>query len=410
MKQQRELPKDPIVRDLVLKARRQQLTRRTLLAGTGGAAALAALAACSTDSEEPNGNTGLTPAEDLSDTQKTITWANWTLYLDEDDDANHPSLDQFVEKTGISVDYKEDIDGNNTFFAKIRDQLLLGQDTGYDTFCLTDWMVSRLVRGGLVQDLNAANIPNKKNLVDDLANPDFDPGRNKSIPWQGGFAGVAWNTEALPQGIKSLEDIWKPELKGKVTVLDELRDTIGLILMAQGVNISSNWGDNEFANAIDYLQQKVADNWVRRITGNSYTEDLERGDAIVSFAWSGDITMMNYELGYDKYAFALPDSGGTLWTDTFSVPMGSPHKKNVETMINHYYEPEVAAEVALWVNYITPVLGAKEFALEMDEEVAENQLIFPSDETLAQAHIFRSLTDEEDSRYNEQFQKIVLGA
>lgn len=406
---QRELPKDPMVRELISLAKRQQLTRRTLLAGAGGTAAIAALAACSSDGEDVT-TPGLTPAADLSDAEKVLTWANWTLYLDEDDDGNYPSLEGFTEQTGISVDYKLDIDGNNTFFAKIRDQLRLGQDTGYDTFCLTEWMVSRLVRAGYVQDLNAANIPNKKNLNHSLLNPDFDPGRQKSLPWQSGFAGLAWNKEAYPKGVRKVSDLFADDLKGKVTVLDELRDTIGIILAAQGVDISSNWGDNEFSNALDFLQQKISDGWVRRITGNSYSEDLERGDALACIAWSGDITLLNLEAGYEKYEFVIPEDGGTLWSDTFVVPMGAKHKKNAETLMNYYYEPEVAATVALWVNFITPVDGAKEFAKSEDPELAENQLIFPNEDTLSKVKIFRSLSDEEDSRYNEQFQKIVLGA
>jgi spermidine/putrescine transport system substrate-binding protein len=309
------------------------------------------------------------------------------------------------------VTYKVDIDDNNTYYGTIKDQLALGKETGSDTFCLTEWMVARLIRFGYVQDLDAANIPNKKNLAPALLNPDFDPGREKSLPWQNGFAGLAWNTEELPGGLESVTDLWKPELKGKVTVLSEMRDTMGLLLLSQGVDISgSEWGTDEFGAALDVLEKQLSDGQLLGIKGNEYMQDFVSGDAIAAIAWSGDITVLNAEAGYEKWKFALPSDGGTLWGDTFVVPMGSPRKANAEALMNYYYEPEVAAEVAAWVNYITPVVGAQEAAAELFPEVADNQLIFPNEDTLSNAHIFRTLDSADDQAFNSEFQRVSLGA
>jgi spermidine/putrescine transport system substrate-binding protein len=402
----RSLPEDPIIRQLVVQARRSQLSRRHLLQGAGVGATALALAACA-----PSGSGAPKPAEDISDTDKTLTWSNWPAYIDEDDDGNYPTLVRFTEQTGIEVDYKVDIDDNNTYYGTIKDQLALGQATGADTFCLTEWMVARLIRFGYVQDLDAANIPNKKNLAPALLNPDFDPGREKSLPWQNGFAGIAWDTDVLPDGLESVDDLWKPELKGKVTVLSEMRDTMGLILLSQGVDISgADWGMDEFSAAIEVLEQHVTSGQILGIKGNEYLEDFASGNAIAGIVWSGDITAANLEAGYEKFKFALPDSGGTLWGDTFVVPMGSPRKKNAETLMNYYYEPEVAAEVAAWVNYITPVVGAQEVAASLYPELADNQLIFPNAETLSNAHIFRTLDSADDQAFNAEFQRVKLGA
>lgn len=405
--QHRPLPDDPIIRQLITQARASQLSRRTVLAGMGATATAVSLAAC-TPSGTSTG-TGLTPAKDISATEKVVTWANWPAYMDEDDQGNHPTLTAFTKKTGIDVKYLVEVDDNNSFYGKIKDQLQLGQDTGYDTFCLTEWMVSRLIRAGYVQDLDAANIPNKKNLSSALANPDFDPGRKKSLPWQNGFAGICWNKSKVPAGIKTISDLWKPEFAGKVGVLSEMRDTIGLIMLEQGVDITGKWGDTEFQNALDLFSQQVASGQIRNIKGNSYLTDLQNEDTWVAICWSGDITLINAEAG-DNWEFAFPEAGATLWGDTFVVPMGATHKANAEALMNYYYEPEVAAEVALWVNYITPVDGAYDVAVALDPELAENQLIFPNEQTLAKSHIFRSLTDEEDFAYTEQFQNVVLGA
>ncbi|SKA86340.1 spermidine/putrescine transport system substrate-binding protein [Agreia bicolorata] len=403
------LPRDPMIQQAIAYARSMQrakqiaLSRRSVLAGAGMGLGALALAACST---------GPRPAPlaavDSSASDKSLVWDNWPAYIDEDDDGNYPTVIGFEEQTGISVTYNVAVDDNNTYYGKVKDQLALGQDIGADTVCLTEWMVSRLVRKGYVQELDASNIPNKKNMLPSLANPDFDPGRTHSLPWQGGFAGICWNKERLPKGLRSVEDLWNPELKGRVGVLSEMRDTIGVIMQSQGTDVSSDWGEAQFMDAVDLFRKQVDDGQVRNIKGNAYLNDLQNEDTLAAICWSGDITLINAEAG-DKWEFILPDSGGTLWNDTFVVPMGSTRKANAEALMNYYYEPEVAAEVAAWVNYITPVVGAREAMESIDPELADNQLIFPDEKTLERAHVFRTLTAEEEKTLGTEFQKVLLG-
>jgi spermidine/putrescine transport system substrate-binding protein len=401
----RPLPEDPMIRSLIASARRAQLNRRALLAGAGAGATALALAACSTGGGEARPSA----AADKSSTDKTLNWANWAAYIDEDEEGNYPTLVAFTEQTGIAVNYDVAVDDNNTYYGKVKDQLALGQDIGADTVCLTDWMASRWIRLGYTQALDHGNIPNLSNLEPALKDPDFDPGREFSVPWQGGFAGIAWNKEAIPGGLESVSDLWDSSLKGRVGVLSEMRDTMGCIMLDNGVDISGDWGDEEYSASIDILREQVETGQVRNIKGNSYLEDLKSEDTLAAIVWSGDITVLNAEAG-DKWEFALPSAGGTLWNDNFIVPIGSPRKTNAETLINYYYEPEVAAEVAAWVNFITPVVGAKEAATAIDPELAENQLIFPNAETLSKAHIFRALTGAEEQKYQAEFQSILLGA
>jgi len=399
----RPLPEDPMIRSLIAQAKRAQVSRRAMLAGTGAGATALALAACSTGPEE------LTPAEDVSDTDKTLNWANWPFYIDEDEEGGYPTLERFQEESGIEVTYLVDVDDNNSYFAKVRDQLALGQDIGADTVCLTDWMVNRWIQLGYTQELNKDNIPNAANLVESLRNPAFDPGRVHSLPWQGGFAGIAYNVEETGE-VRSVSDLWRADLKGRVGVLSEMRDTIGVIMLENGVDISGDFTADEFNAALDIFREQVESGQIRNVRGNAYTEDLVNGDTLAAICWSGDITLLNFEAGYEKWKFVLPEGGATLWNDNFLIPIGSPRKKNAETLINYYYEPEVAAEVAAWVNYITPVEGAYEAAIEIDPELAENQLIFPNAETLAQAKIFRGLSAQEENEFQSAFQEILLGS
>ena len=400
----RSLPEDPLIRSLVVQARRTQLTRRTMLGVAGGGAAALTLAACS-----PSGSSKPTAPPDNSANDKTLVWANWALYLDEDDSGDHPTLQKFTAETGIDVEYRVDVDDNNSYYGKVKDQLALGQDIGADTVCLTDWMVNRWIQRGYTQPFDESKIPNKANLNPDLQNVDFDPGRKQSLPWQGGFAGICWNKEKLPNGLRTVDDLWNPDLKGRVGVLSEMRDTLGLIMSNNGVDISGDWGEKEFNAALDIFREQVTSGQIRNIKGNSYIEDLQNEDTLAAIVWSGDITSLNAEAG-DKWEFMIPEGGGTLWNDNFLIPIGSTRKSNAEQLINWYYDPAIAAEVAAWVNYITPVVGAKEEAAKIDPELADNQLIFPDEETLSTVKVFRTLSGAEEQTFGAAFQSVLLGA
>lgn len=398
----------PEVRRLV----RAQLGRRSVLRGFGAAGLGLGLAACGTGGT-PSGGGGsasggaVAAPEDVSADDPTLSWANWTLYLDLAEDGNsYPTLEAFTEQTGIEVTYSEDIDGNDSFYGRVQGQLANGDDIGQDVVVLTDWMAGRMIRLGYTQELDEANIPNKANVLEDLADVDYDPGRAHSLPWQSGFAGIAWNKEEVPGGLADVSDLWRPELRGRVEVLDEMRDTIGLIMLEQGVDIAGAWSDGEFGAALEELERQVTSGQIRQVVGNSYKEDLVSGDALAVIGWSGDITQINFESG-DRWQFAIPDAGGTLWTDNMMVPIGSPRKTNAETLMNYYYDPEVAAQVAAWVNYICPVQDAQEAMVAIDPELAEDPFIFPTEEVLADVSIFRSLEAEEETEFTTEFQRVI---
>ncbi|MCU1526851.1 MAG: polyamine transporter substrate-binding protein, partial [Frondihabitans sp.] len=157
----RPMPSDPMILSLIQQAKRASFSRRNMLAGAGIGAATLALAACSTGT---GGAPKPSAAADKSSTDKTLTWANWSYYLDQDSSKNYPTLIAFEKQSGLKVTYDVAVDDNNTYYAKVKDQLALGQDIGADTVCLTDWMVSRLIGLGYTQKLDHSKIPNIKNL------------------------------------------------------------------------------------------------------------------------------------------------------------------------------------------------------------------------------------------------------
>jgi spermidine/putrescine transport system substrate-binding protein len=385
---------------------RSSLSRRRLLqaAGIGGAAV--AVAACGTGGD--SASTGeAAAAEDLSDTEKALNWSNWPSYLDiNDETGERPTLRAFQEQTGISVTYTEDVNDNNEFYAKVRTQLEQGQPIDRDIVVLTDWMAALWISNGYAQKLNKAEIPNEVNLVTKYVDVSFDPGREYSLPWQSGFGGLGYNKAALKStlgvdAITTLDQLFDPALKGKITVLSEMRDTMGCIMAWQG-NDPSNFPTEQFEQAIEALAQQVDSGQIRQVTGNDYIGALEKGDVVAVIGWSGDL----FALG-DKFGFGLPESGGMLWTDNMLIPPLASHKKNAEKVMNYYYDPEVAAKVAAYVNYICPVQGAQEVMAATDPALAESPWIFPNTEILDQSYVFMELTIEQDAEYSRLFQTAI---
>ena len=369
------------------------VSRRGVLAGAGGLGAAGLLAACGGGS-------------DSADSANTVRWGNWPLYLDYDENTKkYPTLDKFTAETGIATKYFEDYNDNDEFFGKVQAQLKLNEDIGYDVVTPTDWMAARWIRLGYTQKFDVANIPNKVNILDSLATPSFDPKREQSLTWQGIMAGFGWNVEKNPKGIRTIDELFAPQNKGKIVVLSEMRDTIGIILRSQGVDLQTVTED-QFMNAVDFMAKKISDGWIRGVKGNEYAEDLTSGDATAVIGWSGDMFILKAE-NEGKFDFAIPDSGGTIAGDNLMIPSTASveGKANAEKLINFYYEPAIAAEVAAYVNYVCPVKGAQAEMEKISPELASSPFIFPDAATSAKLSVFRSMTPAEETTWGEAFQK-----
>ncbi|GAB1338122.1 spermidine/putrescine ABC transporter substrate-binding protein [Streptomyces sp. E-15] len=389
---------------------RAALTRRSLLRATaGGALATGGLAALGGCGIPAAGKTqGGTSAQDHSAREKVVNFSNWTEYIDVDDSGKrHPTLDTFRERTGIRVGYTEDINDNNEFFGKIKPQLAAGQDTGRDLIVLTDWLAARLIRLGWVQKLDVSNLPHAyTNLSPQFRDPDWDPGRAYSYPWQGISTVIAYNRKAL-DGIEvtSVSDLLdNPKLKGRVGFLSEMRDSMGMTLLDMGKDPARVTGD-DFDAAIARLQKAVDKGQIRRFTGNDYTSDLTKGDLAACIAWAGDVVQLKADS--PDVGFVIPDSGYMTSTDNLCVPNKARHKTNAERLIDFYYEPAQAAALAAYINYVTPVDGVKPYLAKIDQDAADNPLIVPDQAMQAKSHAFRSLSQKEETAYEEKFAKLT---
>ncbi|SMC32917.1 polyamine ABC transporter substrate-binding protein [Janibacter indicus] len=387
-----------------------QPSRRTMLGA--GALGLGAtlLAGCAPPEPPAGGVAELDLPEDRSEREKTVRWANWTAYLDMDDAGKtYPTLTAFEKQTGIKVSYTEDVDDNDTYFNKIAPQLRAKQDINRDIFTFTDWMANRIIREGLCQPLELIQMPNASNLLAPLKDVSFDPGRQFSLTWQSGFAGIGYHKGKVGRELKAIEDLWADDLKGRISVLSEFRDTLGLIMQSQGVDPSGDFDQAAFEAAIGEIDKRLTEGYIRRVKGNSYLNDLKSGNAVAGIVWSGDLFVLRAETEDDDWEFVIPESGGMLWSDNLMVPITSHHRRNAQQVMDYYYDPKVAAEVAAWVNYICPVEGARAAMEKIDPDLAESPFIFPSEDYIADHDIvgFRALSSQEDADYSALWAKAV---
>jgi spermidine/putrescine transport system substrate-binding protein len=376
------------------------VSRRALITGSVGAATLL--------------STKVLNASEAKAANNSVRFGNWSLYLDYDNKTkSYPTLVDFTKQTGIQVKYMEVIDDNDSFTTKVTPQLRLKKDIGYDLVVPTEWMAARWIKSGFAQKIDSNSIPNKKNLISFLNNRPMDPKRDYTLPWAGVIAGISWNKVKLPKGIQTLEDKVHPErglfsnpaLKGKVEVLSEMRDTIGLILMWQGVDIAKPFTQSNWENAIEYLKKKIKDGWIRQIKGQSYQEDMISGDALAVIGWSGDVNQLNQQ-NQNKFGFGLPDSGGTFSSDNMLIPITSPNKAGAEAVMNYYYDPVVAARVSNYINYVCPVQGAQDAMAKVNPANVKNTLIFPDAKMWSNLHVFRDLSTKEQISFSSSFQKV----
>jgi spermidine/putrescine transport system substrate-binding protein len=399
---------------LVAAARRRGMSRRGFLRGASlSALALGTpglLAACGTEGAQQTAET--CKSEDLSADQKVINFSNWPEYIDQETKKVNgkrttvlPTLEDFEKESGISVTYNTDINDNAEFFAKVRNQLAACEPIGRDIITMTDWMAARMIGLGWIQELDKGNMPNvEANLAESLRSPTWDPERTRSVPWQSGLTGIAYNAKYTGE-VRSMEELMtRSDLKGQVTLLSEMGDTMGFMLKLVGAD-PEDFTDDEFGQALDELKKHVDSGQIRRFTGNDYIRDLNAGNVVACEAWSGDVIAMQYDNPDIKWV--IPEEGLSLWSDNMMVPNKATHKTNAEKLMDWYYDPTIAARLAAWVNYICPVDGAQQAMEKVDASLVDNPLIFPTDEFLEPAFQFMELDEKTRTQYETDFNQVI---
>jgi spermidine/putrescine transport system substrate-binding protein len=387
-----------------------EYTRRQLIGrGAAGASVLTIpglLAACGGGSGIKGGASTGTTTQVKRQLAKTLTFSNWPLYIDVNEKTKkHPTIDAFTKKYGVNVKYLEDINDNPSFFGKIQGPLSRGQSIQRDIIVMTDssGFPGRMIKLGWLEKLDKQSIPNMKNLLDVQQHPGWDPNREYSLPWQSGMTGIGYDPNKVGGELTSIDDLLtNPKLKGKVTLLSELADAVGLVMLANGDDPSKVTGPT-YDKAIAKMKKAVDSGQVRQFTGNDYAPLLAKGDVWACMAWSGD--MVQLQADHPHLKWNLPDSGGMIWTDNMLIPKGG-DVYTASVLMNYYYEPKVAAAVEDYVNYICPVKGADAVLKKTDPAVAKNPLIFPTQQMLSNVHQFDAAAAQNDA-YKNKFAQLT---
>jgi spermidine/putrescine transport system substrate-binding protein len=400
---------NPRVRSAQL-SRRQFLVRSGLI-GTAGLALPSLLAACGGDDTDEGAATGGdtatggSPATTPGGGGQSLLFDNWPAYIDPTEDGATGTVDRFRAATGIDLRYTEGFNDNNEYFAKIQPILGAGNTIEPDIIAPTFWMTARLINLGWLDTLPIDEVPNASNLRDDLVNPTWDPTGEYSLPWQTGMTGIAYNLDATGREITSIEDLFASDLRGRVGMLTEMRDTIGLIMLGLGKDPSTVASFDDVAEAFEKLEQAKADGQIRQFTGNDYLDDLATGNFAACIGWSGDVL----QLGKDNpnVRFVIPEEGGMRWADTMIMPKGAVNRSAAAQFMNFVYDPVEQAQLTAWVQYISPVEGVQDEVAKIDPELAENPLLFPDDATNERLRSFASLDDETEVEMDARFASIV---
>lgn len=353
-----------------MSATKMKKTRLLILAVLALTASMVLVACGGSDGGGLSGsdNSDVTTAEG-GDPQGNLNISNWPLYID------GATIKNFDKETGATTKYTEDVNSNTDFFGKMQPLLSQGDSGGRDIMVVTDWMAEKMYKLGYVQNLDKSKIETvEKNLIPSLQSPTFDPERQYSVPWQSGMTGLVVRTDLAPD-IKSINDLFDPKYKGKVTVLDEMRDTIPLMMAADGID-PAEATEEDWLNTIDKMGENVKSGQIRKVTGNDYIQDLENGNVVAAIGWSGDTTQTSNK----NIQYVQPEQGCSIWSDNMLIPVGAPNPAAAYEFMNYVYQPEVQAKITEYVNYVSPVKGVKEILEKQDPAIANNELIFPSEE------------------------------
>jgi spermidine/putrescine transport system substrate-binding protein len=391
-----------------LRAELARISRRRFLGRTGmalGGFALAPslLAACGDDSGGGGGGGGggeATAPDFEPTTSDSLRISNWPAYIDAE------TVDLFAQESGLDVTYTEDVNDNEEYFARIREPLSRNQDIGADLFVVTDFLVSRLINLGWLAPIDDANVPNKANLVESLANVEYDPERRYSLPWFSGFTSIAYNSELTGREVTSINDLFDPAFAGQVTMFSDLRDGLGLVLLSEGLSPAEATED-DVAQAVAKVQEAVDAGQIRRFTGNDYLDDLAAGNLAVAEVYSGDVAQL--VLDNPNLNFVVPEEGMLLFSDNMVMPLSTANSTGAEAWMDYVYDPVNMARITAYVQYIPAVEGTGEELANIDPALADNPLINPPAEYTDVAVVWRALSDEEDQQFTAMYAEVTQG-
>jgi spermidine/putrescine transport system substrate-binding protein len=397
MDQQQTPADDVLLRGMTL----PRVSRRGFLKA-GSLAAVLGVAACAAPAQKSSA-TASGSGTSFWKSQKLhhrLNFANQSNYIDH---GSNSTLDQFTAKTGIKVNYREVIESDETWFAKVQPELAGGQATGWDLAVLGgDHYMTDLIKLGYLTELDHSLIPNFANVSATFKNPPWDPGNRYTMPWQSGFSGIMYNPDKVPHPITSWNDLQDPALKGRVSMMDDIMQLPMAALLAIGVDPNKST-ESDWKKALTWLNKQRSAGIVREYTQTSYSSDMLNGNLWACQAYSGDAYQLS--LSGAKFKFVMPKEGVPQWVDNMVIMSKAANPLDAITWMNWIYRPDMAARLEEALNDISPVsqtrayiakdaraaTGKKKTALNSLESSAES---FPSAAQLKKAYPLMAFSSE----------------
>ncbi|BBY30390.1 polyamine ABC transporter substrate-binding protein [Mycolicibacterium sediminis] len=376
-------------------------SRRRFIGGSAAAAAAAILgpaflAACGSDSSSSGGG----GSDTTGTSSDTLRISNWPLYMADG------FVAAFQTASSLTVDYKEDFNDNEQWFAKVKEPLSRKQDIGADLVVPTEFMAARIKGLGWLNEISEEGVPNKKNLRPDLLDSKVDPGRKVTAPYMTGMVGLAYNRAATGRDIRSIDDLWDPAFKGRVSLFSDMQDGLGMIMQSQGGSVEDPSTDS-VTKAVDLVREQKDKGQIRRFTGNDYADDLAAGNIAIAQAYSGDIVQLQAD--NPDLQFIVPESGGDWFIDTMTIPYTTQNQKGAEEWINYVYDRANYAKLVAFVQYVPVLTDMTDELAKVDPEAAKNPLINPSSEMDSNLKSWAALTDEQTQEYNTLYAAVTGG-
>jgi spermidine/putrescine transport system substrate-binding protein len=381
-------------------------SRRRFIGGSAAAAAAVLgggfLAACGSNggSTASSSSSSAAPPDDGKPATGTLRISNWPLYMADG------FVAAFQKASGLTVDYKEDFNDNEEWFAKYKDPLSRKQDIGADLVVPTQFMAFRLKGLGWLNEISDTRVPNKKNLRPDLLSNPTDTGRKFTAPYMNGMTGLAYNRKATGRDITKVEDLWDPKFKGKVSLLSDIYDGLGMVMLSQGSSIEDPNTDG-VTKAVNTIKEQKDKGQIRRFTGNDYSDDLAAGNLIVAQAYSGDVVQLQAD--NPDLQFVVPEGGGTWFTDTQTIPYTTENQHGAEAWINYVYDKPNYAKLIAFTKYVPVLADMTDELNKIDPNLASNKLINPPEEYTSRLKTWAALTDEQTQEYNTLYAAVTGG-
>lgn len=333
--------------------------------------------------------------QDAPKTGVVINVYNWGEYISNGVDGTMDVNAEFTRRTGIEVNYTT-YETNEALYAK-----LAGGGANYDVIIPSDYMIAKMIKEGMLAELDFQNIPNFEKIDAQFRNQDYDPENRYSVPFTWGLVGMFYNKNYVEEP-ENWEAMWDERYSGKILMFDNPRDAFAI---AQSIlKIPFNTTDEaDWYAAADLLKQQKP--LVQAYVMDQIFDKMESGEAWLAPYYAGDAAILcedNEDIG-----FVIPKGESTnFFVDAMCIPIDSVHKAEAEAYINFLCEPEVAAANSEYIGYSTPISEAKEL---MDEETVNNPIYYPPEEILAQSEIFTDLPKETSTLLDTLWAEVKMG-